>query len=65
MIPSDIFIIEHYIQTTTVALKWDTSTSETVEETDDIGSEEAEAMAIGLLWQEHSQEIIDYIRRYP
>lgn len=61
--PSDIFLAEYHPSIVSVSLAWNSEKSVSVEETDGIGSLEAEAMAIGRLWQEHGQEIIEHIRR--
>lgn len=58
----DIFTVEYGVWSVTVSLSWDKDKHETVGETDHIGTSEAEAMAIGLLWRYYGQEIIDHIQ---
>lgn len=56
-----IFKTTNHMWSTTVYLAWDEAKSITIEETDHIDSCHAEALAIGMLWQEHTEEIIEHI----
>lgn len=61
MKPNDIFEVQEGFSLLTVRLKFNPEHSVTVESTIDCGYEEQKA--IGLLWQDYGQEIIDYIRQ--